>query len=332
MAVTTSPAYLASRHYSSAKYGSALIQFGSTLGLFVGSIGLMFATLQVHYGITLLLSVVATAAYLRLFMIGHDCGHGSFLPEHWQNSLLGNLIGVLTLTPFRYWARQHARHHSTTGNLDKRGDGDVQTMTVQEYRHAGWFTRACYRLYRNPWFMLLVSAPVHFVLLQRLPLGAQMKTRAGWISVLGTNAGICCYYGVLIALFGVESFLLVYAPVVMLSSASAVWLFYVQHQFENAYWVRGDSWSYDQATLQGSSFYDLPGWLHWATGNIGFHHIHHLNPKVPNYHLPACFDSSPVLQDATYLSIRKSLETAKLSLWDEVAGRLISFRENSARV
>jgi omega-6 fatty acid desaturase (delta-12 desaturase) len=205
-------------------------------------------------------------------------------------------------------------------------------MTVQEYRHAGWFTRACYRLYRNPWFMLLVSAPVHFVLLQRLPLGAQMKTRAGWISVLGTNAGICCYYGVLIALFGVESFLLVYAPVVMLSSASAVWLFYVQHQFENAYWVRGDSWSYDQATLQGSSFYDLPGWLHWATGNIGFHHIHHLNPKVPNYHLPACFDSSPVLQDATYLSIRKSLETAKLSLWDEVAGRLISFRENSARV
>ncbi|MFT7220163.1 MAG: omega-6 fatty acid desaturase (delta-12 desaturase) [Candidatus Azotimanducaceae bacterium] len=332
MEVTKSPAFLASRQYAHPTYLKALFSLGHTVLLFVVTIGLMFITLQVHYGLTLLLSLVASALYLRLFMIGHDCGHGSYFPKKWQNALLGSFIGVLTGTPFRYWAKQHAKHHATTGNLDKRGDGDVITKTAEEFNESGWFAQICYRFYRNPWFMLLVSAPVHFVLLQRLPLGDQMKTREGWISVMGTNVGICFYYGTLIAIFGLVPFLMVYIPILMLSSAGAVWLFYVQHQFEDAYWSRKDTWTYDQATLTGSSFYDLPRWLHWATGNIGYHHIHHLNPKVPGYQLPDCFDANPVLQQARYLSVRKSLATANLALWDEDAQRLISFKENSQRI
>lgn len=331
MEVGKSPAFLISREYANANSTRALFQFGYTIGLFALAVGLMFATLEIHYGLTLLLSVVATIAYLRLFMIGHDCGHGSYFPQRWQNNLLGNIVGVLTCTPFRYWAKQHAMHHRTTGNLDKRGDGDVVTKTVTEFESASWFARTCYRFYRNPFFMLFVSAPVHFLLLQRLPLGQQMKTRGGWISVMGTNIGICFYYGTLIALFGLVPFLMVYGPIVLLSSAGAVWLFYVQHQFEDAYWKNNESWSYEQATLNGSSFYDLPQWLHWATGNIGYHHIHHLNPRVPGYRLPDCFKENPLLQEARYLSLSESLATAKLALWDEAGQRLISFREYAHR-
>jgi omega-6 fatty acid desaturase (delta-12 desaturase) len=281
--------------------------------------------LSLHYGVTLALSLVAGAAYLRLFMIGHDCSHGSYLPKKWQNSLLGNLIGVLTNTPLHYWGTQHAMHHRSTGNLDKRGDGDVVTLTVEEYQASGWLSRLSYRVYRNPWVLFFFSAPLHFVVLQRVPLGEQAKTWSGWRSVMGTNLGICIYYGSLIAFFGLTPFLLVFVPVVMLSSLGAVWLFYVQHQFEDAYWARNGEWNYHDATLQGSSFYDLPRWLHWVSGNIGYHHIHHLNPKVPNYHLPDCYAQQPALQGARKLGLMESLSTAWLALWDEKAGRLVSF-------
>ena len=171
MKVTESPAFLASRQYAKATYLKALFHFGHTIALFVITIWLMFVTLQIHYGLTLLLSLIAATAYLRLFMIGHDCGHKSYLPKKWQNERLGEIIGVLTGTPFKYWAKQHAKHHATTGNLDNRGDGDVMTKTVEEFNESSRFAQVCYRFYRNPWFMLFVSAPVHFVLLQRLPPG-----------------------------------------------------------------------------------------------------------------------------------------------------------------
>jgi len=328
--VTKTPAFIASQKFASASYGRALFQFGHTFGLYVLTIGLMFASLALPYGVTLLLSLVAAAAYLRLFMIGHDCSHGSYLPKKWQNSWLGNVIGVLTNTPLHYWGTQHAKHHRSTGNLDKRGDGDVITRTVEEYAAASTFSRLCYRVYRNPWVLFFFSAPLHFVVLQRLPLGDQAKTWSGWASVMGTNLGIALYYGSLIAAFGLQPFLLVYVPVVMLSSLGAVWLFYVQHQFEDAYWHRNDAWTYHDATLQGSSFYDLPRWLHWVSGNIGYHHIHHLNPKVPNYNLPACYSGQPALQNARKLGLRESLSTAWLALWDEQAGRLVSFASLSA--
>lgn len=325
MQVTKTPAFIASRDFAHASYWRAFCQSGHTLGLFVIAIVLMYLSLDVHYGLTLLLSLVAAAAYLRLFMIGHDCAHGSYLPRAWQNRVLGALIGVLTNTPFRYWAVQHAMHHRTTGNLDKRGDGDVVTRTVDEYLSASRFSRLRYRIYRNPWVLFFFSAPLHFVLLQRLPLGEQSKTLSGWLSVLGNNLGVALYYGSLIYLFGWQAFLLVYVPVVMLSSIAAVWLFYVQHQYADVYWARNGTWNYHDATLQGSSFYDLPRWLHWVSGNIGYHHIHHLNPKVPNYNLAACYALQPALQNARKLGLRESLSTAVLALWDEEAQRLVSF-------
>lgn len=313
--------------YANASYGRAFYQFGHTILLYAVAIGLAFASLSAHYSITLAISVFAAGMYLRLFMIGHDCGHGAYLPFRWQNDLLGNFIGVITNTPLKYWAKQHAKHHQTTGNLDRRGEGDVITMTVDEYRQADAITRFRYRVYRNPWFLFFIAAPVHFVLLQRVPLGPQMSTRAGWVSVMGTNIGIVLYYGSLITIFGLEDFLWVYVPVVWLSSLGAVWLFYVQHQFDDAYWVREDDWTYQEATMQSSSFYDLPRWLHFATGNIGYHHIHHQNPRIPNYKLLTSLDNNPALQKARRLGFFESLGTAWLALWDEKSQQLISFAD-----
>lgn len=313
------------RAFARASQASSLWQLCNTLLLYGLTIALMFASVDVHYAITLLLSLVASVAYLRLFMIGHDCSHESFMPRAWQNRWIGNLMGVLTNTPFRYWARQHALHHRGNGNLDRRGDGDVWLMTVAEYEAAPLPMRFGYRVFRNPVFLFGIAAPLHFVLLQRVPLGHQAKTFAGWTSALGTNLGIAIYYGVLITAFGWKAFLLVYIPVVYLSSLFSVWLFYVQHQFPRASFRRDDEWTYQEAAVQGSSFYDLPRLLHWASANIGFHNIHHLNPNVPNYRLPRIHAAHPEFQQATRLGLAESLGTARLSLWSEEERQLLSF-------
>ena len=318
---------------ASASYGAAFWQLGNTLVLFAISIGLMFATVDSHYGVTLALSLVASIAYMRLFMIGHDAGHGSYLPKPWQNTIVGNLMGVLTNTPIGYWARQHHLHHQGNGHLDRRGNGDVEMMTIDEFRSASAAQRLWYRIYRNPFFLFGIAAPVHFVLLQRYPLGHQAKTWSGWQSVMGTNLGIAAYYGALIWFFGLGAFLWVYTPVVFMSSVGAVWLFYVQHQYQPSYYRRGADWNYERAAIEGSSFYDLPRALHWACANIGYHHIHHLNPKVPNYRLPRCHAETPVLRNAAkHLSMRESLTTATLALWDEENERLVTFREVEDRL
>lgn len=313
------------RAYALASHASSLWQLCTTLLLYGLTIALMFASLDVHYAITLLLALVASVAYLRLFMIGHDCAHQSFMPAAWQNGLIGNLIGVLTNTPFRYWARQHALHHRGNGNLDRRGDGDVWLMTVEEYLAAPRLVRFAYRVFRNPLFLFGIAPTLHFVLLQRVPMGHQAKTVGGWASTLGTNLGIALYYGALIAAFGWKAFLLVYVPGVYLSSLCAVWLFYVQHQFPGAYFRRDEEWKYPEAAVQGSSFYDLPRLLHWASANIGFHHIHHLNPNVPNYRLPDIHAAHPEFRRATRLGLAESLGTASLALWSEEQSQLVSF-------
>jgi omega-6 fatty acid desaturase (delta-12 desaturase) len=322
---TNAAIFKLTRPYARASYVSAFWQLGTTLALYAITIWLMFATLDTSYPLTLCLSLVAATAYMRLFMIGHDCSHGSFLPQHWQNEVVGNLMGVLTNTPFDYWAHQHLLHHQGNGNLDKRGDGDVQMMTVEEYRQAPLLAKVGYQIYRNPFFLFGVAAPLHFVALQRYPFGHQSRTFAGWASVLGTNLGIAAYYASMIWIFGLQDFLLVYAPVVALSSAGAVWLFYVQHQYEGTYFKRASEWNYHEAALEGCSFYDLPKILHWGCANIGFHHIHHLNPKVPNYRLPACHRENDVFQEALHLGMKESIGTARLALWDEEADRLIPF-------
>lgn len=323
------------RPFARASRRSALWQLGSTLALYAATLAGMFYLVTrtgVPYVVTLALSFVAATAYMRLFMFGHDASHGAFLPTPIENTIAGNLVGVLTNTPFAYWGRQHALHHQGNGNLDKRGDGDVAMMTLDEYRSASPMARLGYRLLRNPFFLFGIAAPIHFVVLQRFPLGRQSKTWSGWRSVLGTNLGIACFYGSLIYAFGLEAFLLVLVPVVWLSSAEAVWLFYVQHQFEGAYFARQADWRYEAAAFEGSSFYDLGPFLHWCTGHIGYHHIHHLNPKVPNYRLAKCHVSVPeVAQKARTLSLGEGLRTAQLALWDEERHDLISFREAAMR-
>ncbi len=318
---------VALRHYACSSYSKAFFQFTHTLVLYALVIAAMYYSLSIHYGLTLLLSLVATAAYLRLFMIGHDCGHNSYLPKKWQNQMLGNTIGILTNTPLRYWANQHALHHRTTGNLDKRGVGDINTLTVNEFRELGLSDRIVYRIYRNPLFLFFIAPPIHFLLMQRLPLGDQMKTKVGWMSTMGTNIGISCYYGSLIWAFGLTPFLWVFTPVVLLSATGAMWLFYVQHQFDDAYWQRSENWNYQDATLLGSSFYHLPKWMHWVSCNIGYHHIHHLNPTIPNYNLPACFEINSDLSTVKNFGFFESLQTATLALWDESRDKLITFSE-----
>jgi acyl-lipid omega-6 desaturase (Delta-12 desaturase) len=331
MMLSEAPASIAARPFAQPSWRRALLQFGHTLLLYAVAMYLMFALLPISWFLTLPLALVAAAAYLRLFMIGHDCTHRSYLPTRWQNNALGNIIGVLTNTPLEYWGNQHAKHHRTTGNLDRRGAGDVTMLTVVEYQQAGRWARIWYRIYRNPFMLMFVFAPIYFIFMLRWPFEHERPTRAIWLSVLGTNLGVGIYYGVMIWAFGLVPFLLVYGPVVWLSSVGAVWLFYMQHQFDDTYWARDDAWSYHDATLYGSSFYDLPRLLHWASGNIGYHHIHHLNPRIPNYKLADCFASSPAVQNATHITFSQSLRLAMLALWDEDQKRLISFGEYRRR-
>ncbi len=319
------------RPFAEARYGQALWQLLNTLAIYAATVALMFVTVRspdVPYVATLALAVVAAVAYMRLFMIGHDASHSSFLPKRWENVVVGNLMGVLTNTPVHYWGRQHHLHHQGNGNLDKRGNGDVQMMTIDEFRVASPGERAWYRIYRHPIFLFGIGATLHFVLLQRYPVGPQSRSWAGWRSVLGTNLGILVYYGALVAGFGWADFLAVYAPIVWLSSAGAVWLFYVQHQYEDTYFEQQKDWVYHEAALGGSSFYDLGGFLHWCCANIGYHHLHHLNPKIPNYRLPEADAALPELRArATSLGFFESLSTANLALWDASQKRLVSFRE-----
>jgi omega-6 fatty acid desaturase (delta-12 desaturase) len=308
----------------SASYIPAILQLGNTLLMYFASIALMFYLTPISYLYSLPLLVSATIAHVRLFMIGHDCSHRSFLPARWENIVVGNFIGVLTNTPLLYWGSQHAMHHRTTGNLDRRGTGDVVTWTVDEYLNAGRMARLWYRINRNPWILMFIFAPIHFIVLQRIPLEKKSPSIRIWRSVMGTNLGMCAYYGLLIWLFGLKTVLLVYVPVLWMSSVIAVWLFYIQHQFDTAYWEREADWNYEDATLKGSSFYDLPKWLHWATGNIGYHNVHHLNPRVPNYRLADYFESVPEFRDVKTIRLAEGFRFANLALWDESGKRMVS--------
>jgi acyl-lipid omega-6 desaturase (Delta-12 desaturase) len=283
----------------------------------------------VHYKIwaTLVLALPAAALLLRLFMFQHDCGHGSFFSARWANDGLGRLIGVLTLTPYTWWQRNHALHHASSGNLDRRGVGDIDTLTVREYRSSPAWRKLRYRLYRNPLVLFGLGPAWLFLLRQRIPTGHPLRQRANWTSVLGTNAAIAALIAAMAQTVGLWAFLLAYLPVVLLAGTIGVWLFYIQHQFAETYWDDGASWSFQAAALQGASFYDLPRILHWVTGYIGFHHIHHLSSRIPNYRLRDCFAENPELRHAKRLGLLASVRCARLALWDETSRRLVSFRD-----
>jgi len=307
--------------------GRAIWQLVDTLVPFVilWTLAAKSVTWGWSYGWTLLLTIPAAALYVRLFIIQHDCGHGSFFAHRTLDHVVGAALGVITLFPYGYWKKTHAIHHATSGNLDRREFGDVETLTLREYKALPWHRRLGYRLYRSTPVLLVLGPLYQFLLKHRFPFDIPFAWKKEWASVLWNNLAIAVAATLLVRTIGWHSILLVHLPVVLIAGAAGVWLFYVQHQFEDAYWERQSEWSADEAALRGSSFFDLPRWAHWITGNIGYHHIHHLASKIPNYRLRECFESSPLLQRAPRLTFWSSLRCARLKLWDEDTRRLIPF-------
>lgn len=277
------------------------------------------------------LAVPAAGFLVRLFLIQHDCGHGAFFKTRRANDWVGRVLGVLTLTPYDYWRRSHAVHHAGSGNLDRRGIGDIDTLTVSEYLALSRWNRLRYRVYRHPFVMFVVGPAYLFVLQNRLPVGNMRAGWQPWISTMATNAGIAILAAAVIWLFGIGPFLLIHLPATLLASSIGVWLFYVQHQFEDTVWAKDPAWDAHQAALYGSSHYDLPAPLRWITANIGVHHIHHLSSRIPFYRLPQVLRDHPELRDVGRLTLWRSLACVPLVLWDEGERRLISFRVVRAR-
>jgi omega-6 fatty acid desaturase (delta-12 desaturase) len=297
----------------------------NSIGGYVLLVILAYRLLPISYWLVLPVQVLAAGFLIRIFIIFHDCGHGSFFKSKRVNELVGYLTGIMTFTPYHDWRIEHAKHHATAGDLDRRGLGDIWTMTVSEYREASFAQRLGYRLYRNPIVMMGVG-PLFIVLLKQR-LSHSVTGAAGKRSVYLTNLALIAVYGALFVAFGVKSMLMVLLPILAIAGATGVWLFYVQHQFEGVYWERRDRRDYVSVALEGSSMYALPRVLHWFTGNIGFHHIHHLSPSIPNYRLPKCFREQPMFQQMSQLTLVGSLKSLRLRLYDEESRRLIGFSE-----
>jgi acyl-lipid omega-6 desaturase (Delta-12 desaturase) len=268
---------------------------------------------------------VAAALLVRLFMIQHDCGHRSFFPGRRANDWLGRVISVVTLVPYDHWRQSHAIHHASSGNLGRRGIGDVLTLTVAEYLARPRWGRLKYRLYRHPVVMFGLGPAYLFLLHNRLPFGLMGRGWRPWLGTMATNAAIGGAAASMIAAVGLSSFLWVHVPVVMLAASAGVWLFYVQHQFENTYWATPESWNARAGALHGSSHYDLPRPLRWFTANIGIHHVHHLSSRIPYYRLPEVLGEHPQLGSVSRITLGQSLKGLRMALWDEERCRLVPF-------
>jgi omega-6 fatty acid desaturase (delta-12 desaturase) len=309
----------------------SLFQLITTAAPFVALLVVMVAASHDRYWLTLLLAIPAAGLLVRLFIIQHDCGHGSYFKSRVANDILGRMLCVLTLTPYGSWKSAHAAHHATNGNLDRRGHGDVETLTVVEYQASAPLKKLGYRLFRNPLVMVLLGAPINFILLQRLPTGSAFRNRDARRSIMALNAALIVVFGVPMLFVGIMPVLGSYLPVMIIAAWIGNWLFYVQHQFEGVSWEREESWSFHSAALLGSSYFKLPPILQWFSGNIGLHHIHHLCSRTPNYRLQACLDNAPELQGITrQITLRDSFRCWRLALWDEQRRLLVRFRDLKA--
>jgi omega-6 fatty acid desaturase (delta-12 desaturase) len=288
---------------------------------------LAWEALSHHIWWGLALVPLGAAFLMRLFMIQHDCGHGAFLPGKHLNDWLGRALGVLTLTPYDYWRRAHAIHHATSGALDRRTIGGIDTLTVAEYRALPPLRRLGYRLYRHPLVMFGLGPAFVFLVQHRLPVGMMNDGWRMWVSTMVTNVCALALVIGLALVFGMAPFLMVYLPVVTLAASMGVWLFFVQHQFEDTYWARDEAWEFHEAAFRSSSHYDLPAPLRWITANIGIHHVHHLSSKIPYYRLGQVMRDEPALKSSGRLTLPQSLKCVRLALWDDSSRRLISFRQ-----
>jgi omega-6 fatty acid desaturase (delta-12 desaturase) len=316
--------------FESSSAASSALQLATSAGLYIALCVLMYWSLHVSYLLTLLLALPAGAALVRTFIVQHDCGHGSFLGSPRANNIVGALCGVLTLAPFANWARQHAQHHANWNNLDRRDSGaDIYStcLTVDEYNARSPWQRFLYRLPRHPLIANIVLPPLVFLLLYRVPFDTPKSWTRERRSVWFTNAAILTCILMLGFWLGFGAVAMVQLPIVVVTTVVGFWLFSVQHRFEDGAWLRQPNWSFDAAAMKGSSHLALPRILHWATGNIGYHHIHHLSPRIPNYRLAACHRSNAILQPETSLSLGRALGAGNLTLWDEAKGKLVRFRD-----
>lgn len=286
---------------------------------------LVYKSLSYPYWVTLLLSIVACGFLIRIFIIFHDCGHDSFFRSRKANNIVGIIMGIITFTPYYVWHHQHSVHHSTAANLDKRGVGDVWTMTVSEYQNSSKWGRIIYRVFRNP-FIMFTFGPVLVILIKnRISLNSM--TRQEKINIYITNIIILLMAACISLIIGIKAFLLVQLPILLISHSIGIWLFYIQHQFDDVTWERQNKWNYKYAAFKGCSFLKLPSVLQWFTGNIGFHHVHHLSSRIPNYKLEKCHYENEIFKDIKPIALFSTFKALYLSLWDETSHQLISFRK-----
>lgn len=313
--------------YRDPSLSRSLFELAATLGPLFAIWSLAWAALSVSPWLALALGALNGVFLVRVFIIQHDCGHGAFLSNRKAQDWLGRTLGVLTLTPYHVWRRAHAFHHSHHGDLDARGIGDITTLTLDEYQGRSGLGRWAYRVYRHPVMLFVIGPSYMFFLQHRLPVGFMKAGRDFWISAMGTNLAILALWTAVYLLGGWQAVVLVLVPSVMVAASLGVWLFYVQHQFEDMHWSRNDDWQMHDAALSGSSHYVLPQPLQWLSGNIGIHHVHHLYSRIPFYRLPEVIRDHTALAEAQRLTIAQSIATVRLHLWDEQQEKLISFTQ-----
>lgn len=317
--------YMSTARFTKSVNRTAIWQLLSSIIPYLILLTLMVHTVQrgYSYGITLALATAAGALLTRIFILFHDCTHGSLVSSPRWNRNIGFLCGILTFTSFHDWRRSHAGHHITAGDLDRRGVGDITTMTVNEYLAAKPLQKLAYRLYRHPLVLLGIGPLYYFLVRNRYP--SRGSNRINCFSVLATDLTLAAIWVGASLTIGWRTYVMVQLPVLLMAATLGVWLFYNQHQFEGVYWARHDEWDPWRVAMEGASYYQLPRWLQWVTGNIGFHHIHHMRPGIPNYRLQECFDAVPELREIAPLTLRRSLRSLRLNLYDEARKKLVSF-------